>query len=70
VTLGPLASELLRLAWMTGDLDGNCDVDIADIMLVASRWHTAVGDPDYPPLHDMDSDGNMDIVDIMLVAVH
>jgi hypothetical protein len=69
VTLGPLASELLRLAWMTGDLDGDCDVDIADIMLVASRWHTAAGDPDYDPLHDMDGDGNMDIVDIMLVAV-
>jgi len=44
-------------------------VDIADIMLVASRWHTAEGDKDYAPAYDLDSNGVIDIVDIMLVAV-
>jgi len=53
-----------------GDLDHDCDVDIADIMLVASRWHTAVGDPDYVGAYDLDGNGAIDIVDIMLVAVH
>lgn len=52
------------------DLDGDDDVDIADIMVVASRWHTAEGDEDYDPLYDLDGDSNIDIVDIMMVAVH
>jgi hypothetical protein len=53
-----------------GDLDGDRDVDVADIMLVANRWDTSVGDPGYDPLYDLDDDGDIDIVDIMLVVVH
>jgi hypothetical protein len=53
-----------------GDLDYDCNVDIADIMLVAARWHTAAGDSDYVAAYDLDGDGDIDIVDIMLVAVH
>ena len=44
-------------------------MDITDIMLVASRWHTAEGDEDYDPDYDLDGNGVIDIVDIMLVAV-
>nr|MBC8447313.1 metallophosphoesterase [Chloroflexota bacterium] len=51
------------------DLDCDCDVDIADIMLVAGHWHSAVGDEEYDPIYDLDDDGDIDIVDIMLVAV-
>ena len=52
------------------DFDNSGQVDIADIMLVASRWHTTVGDDNYDPAYDLDDDGDIDIVDIMLVAVH
>ena len=55
---------------LLGDLDHDCVVDIADIMLVASRWHTAVGDEDYDPFYNLDGNGRIDIVDIMLVAIH
>jgi len=55
---------------LLGDLDHDCDVDIVDIMIVASLWHTAVGDEDYNPLYDLDGNGEIDIVDIMLVAIH
>ena len=51
------------------DFDCNCDVDIADIMAVASHWHSSEGDDDYDPAYDLD-DYDIDIVDIMLVAVH
>jgi uncharacterized lipoprotein YddW (UPF0748 family) len=53
-----------------GDLDCDCDVDVADIMLVASHWHSSVGDEGYDPAYDLDDDGDVDIVDIMQVAVH
>jgi len=49
------------------DLDCDCDVDIADIMAVASHWRSSV---DYNTAYDLDDDGDIDIVDIMLVAVH
>ncbi len=52
------------------DLDCDCVVDIADIMLVASRWHSSVGDDNYDPVYDLDDDGDIDIVDIILVAIH
>jgi hypothetical protein len=52
------------------DLDGDGDVDVADIMPVASRWRCQCGDGCYNLLYDLDGDGDIDIVDIMLVATH
>ena len=53
-----------------GDLNCDCVVDIVDIMLVAGRWNSSVGDDDYDPAYDLNDDGKIDVVDIMLVAVH
>jgi len=53
-----------------GDLNGDCNVDIADIMQVASRWRCRRGDECYDSPYDLDGDGDIDIVDIMLVVVH
>jgi hypothetical protein len=52
--------------------DLNCDgrVDVADIMLVASKWRCQSGDDCYIIIYDLDKDGDIDIVDIMLVVVH
>jgi len=56
--------------WADIDCDG--DVDVVDIQLVAGRWNTRVGDPNYDPKCDVDNegqgDGDIDIVDIQLVA--
>jgi hypothetical protein len=57
-------------ACIPGDLDCDCAVDVVDIMMVASRWNTSIGDPDYDPTYDMDDDGDIDVVDIMIVASH
>ncbi|MFQ6058289.1 MAG: cohesin domain-containing protein [Anaerolineae bacterium] len=51
-----------------GDFDCDCDVDIVDVMQVASRWGSEEGDPDYDPTYDLDHDGDIDIVDVALVA--
>jgi pimeloyl-ACP methyl ester carboxylesterase len=55
---------------LLGDFEPNCIVDVVDIMQVASRWHSRVGDTDYDPTYDLDGDGDIDIVDIMLVAAN
>ncbi|MBM4467394.1 MAG: hypothetical protein FJ014_17870, partial [Chloroflexi bacterium] len=69
--LSRLHAAVARLAAATCDLPGdlNCDcvVDIADIMLVAACWRS--NDPACAP-YDLDDDSDIDIVDIMLVAVH
>jgi hypothetical protein len=53
-----------------GDMNGDCIVTVVDIMLVASRWGTHIGDIRYDGLYDLDNSGNIDIVDIMIVATH
>jgi hypothetical protein len=52
------------------DFNGNGEVDVEDIMLVASRWNSSVGDGNYDPAYDLDDDGDIDVVDIMLVTTH
>jgi len=50
------------------DVNGDGVIDIVDIQLVAARWNTAVGDPDYDPLYDINEDGVINVVDIQRVA--
>ena len=60
------ASPTMAASELPGDLNGDCKVNIQDIMEVASRWRsTNQEDIDN---YDMDGDGDIDIVDIMLVA--
>jgi hypothetical protein len=55
---------------LPGDVNGDCVVDIVDIMLVAARWGAHVGDANYNSSYDLDHDGDIDVVDIMEVAAH
>ncbi|MDW7679816.1 MAG: FlgD immunoglobulin-like domain containing protein, partial [bacterium] len=54
------------------DVDGDQDVDIIDIQLVAAHWNTKQGDPNFDPIYDVDNqgqgDGDVDIIDVQLVA--
>jgi murein DD-endopeptidase MepM/ murein hydrolase activator NlpD len=74
LTVGrPGGTDMLRrtnciAVYLFSDLDHDCDVDVVDVMLVASCWNTHTGDPDYDPAYDFDNDGDIDIVDIMQVA--
>ena len=60
----------LRASTLFGDLDCDCDVDVTDVMMVASGWRCQLGDQCYDPLCDLNDDGDIDIVDIMLVVAH
>ena len=67
---GSLVHVELEVCPLFGDLDCDCDVDVADIMMVASKWRCQLGDQCYDPLCDLNDDGDIDIVDIMLVVAH
>lgn len=61
----PQGGEIEVVHYPFGDFDRDCDVDITDIMVVASRWN----DPaNYDAAYDFDSDGDIDVADIMQVA--
>lgn len=64
------SASVTVLQTISGDLDGDCDVDIVDVMLVASRWDSEVGDPNYGVQYDLDGDDDIDVADIMRVAIH
>jgi len=49
-------------------MEGELDVDIVDIVSVASRWQARPGDARYDLRYDWDLDADIDIVDIMRVA--
>jgi len=78
-TMGCSATYELTIATIPGDVIADCQVNIADIMAVASRWRLSAANPDpdndpntpnYETRFDLDGDGDIDIVDIMKVAAH
>ncbi len=52
------------------DLNGDCVVTVADIMLVVARWGMTSADPDWDPRYDFDGNEVIDIADVMQVAAH
>ena len=60
----------MTLCYLFGDLDYDGDVDVDDVMQVASRWRCKCGDACYDPRYDLDGDCDIDIVDIMKVVAN
>jgi len=53
-----------------GDVDADFDVDIYDIVQIASAYGTSKPDPNYDPISDIDGDGDIDIFDIVAACSH
>ena len=51
-----------------GDVDGDRDVDIYDIVSMAGSYGTNEGEPDYEVNYDIEGDGDIDIFDIVSAA--
>jgi hypothetical protein len=60
----------LEVCPLFGNLDCDCDVDVVDVMKVASRWSCQREATCYDARCDLDGDGDIGIVDIMKVAAH
>jgi hypothetical protein len=71
-SLGMEGSASVQFYALTGDLDGDWDVDIFDIVLLAGVYGTYPGHPDYVPEYDIDpppsGNGEIDIFDIVSAA--
>jgi putative CocE/NonD family hydrolase len=62
----PIASHSPQ--WLLGDLDGNSRVDIVDISIVASAFHSVPGASVWNPVADANNDDIINILDVTIVA--
>lgn len=58
------------LVTIPGDVEGDGDVDIFDIVKIAGVYGTETSDPQYDIELDVDCDGEIDIFDIVAAACH
>jgi hypothetical protein len=56
------------LVTIPGDVDGDCDVDIFDIVKIASGYGSSAGQSKYNPCSDINGDGNINIFDVVIAA--
>jgi photosystem II stability/assembly factor-like uncharacterized protein len=59
-----------RIASPAGDVDGDGDVDLADLAALLSAYGTCAGDPVYNPAADFDSSGCIDLADLAVLLSH
>lgn len=56
------------LVTIPGDVDGDREVNIFDIVMIAGAYGTEEGNPDYNPCYDIDGDKQIDIFDVVVAA--
>jgi len=50
-----------------GDIDGDGDVDLADLSLLLAAYNTCTGDANFNPAADLDGDGCVDLADLSIL---
>ena len=55
---------------LIGDLDGDCDVDLADLSILLGIYGSCDGDPDYLEVADLDGDDCIGLGDLSLLLAH
>jgi hypothetical protein len=53
-----------------GDVDGDFDVDILDVVKITSIYAAKLGDPPFKPNSDIDGDGTITILDVVICTSH
>jgi len=55
---------------VSGDVDGDFDVDILDVVKITSIYAAKLGDPPFKPNSDIDGDGTITILDVVICTSH
>ncbi|MCJ7470389.1 PQQ-binding-like beta-propeller repeat protein [Candidatus Bathyarchaeota archaeon] len=53
-----------------GDVDGDFDVDIYDVVAICVAYGSKIGEPAYVPECDINCDGKIDIYDVVIACTH
>lgn len=56
----------VTIIWWLGDVDGDGDIDIFDLVYLVGRYGSEQGDPRYDPLLDFNQNGKIGIYDIVI----
>lgn len=67
-TLGSLTSLQASVNLAVPDVNCSGDIDIVDIQLVAGRWGSILGQPEYLYQYDLDGDDQIGVTDIVIAA--
>ena len=70
VTAQPQDGSVEVVNFPDHDFNRDCNVGVADIMEVASRWRMTDDDLDWDARYDLNGDGIITVVDIMIVAAN
>lgn len=56
------------IAGLRGDIDGDGQVNVFDIFVIAEHWNAQAGQPGFDPACDLDGDGAINVFDIFVLA--
>jgi len=59
---------LFQMMTLAGDVDGDYDVDIFDVVAMSGAYGSNENEPVYVSNYDINSDGQIDILDIVIAA--
>ena len=51
-----------------GDINGDCEVDVGDLQLLAWAWGSHPGDTNWNPCADLNCDGKISVADLQIMA--
>ena len=62
------ATSFVIMIRPSGDVNGDCTVNIVDLVLVAGSFGRSAGQPGFNPIADVNADGTIDILDLTTVG--
>jgi len=59
---------MIMVNLLEGDLNGDCEVGIGDLVILGAAYFSSIGEPRYTPEADIDNDGTVGIFDLVAMG--